>query len=487
MISRGRLGLTVGLLSWALAGLMTVQGLLLRDAWRQKEQAFARNVRAALAQAVQQIEVGEIAGEATGLFFQATAGDTAATFFHREISTVQDSIVVVYAQSARWTQVPDSLTRDHFTMAFGGDRTRLITQVVGEMVQLEPRPLADRLAGVDVDSVLAAQLLAAGIGLKPRFAVLTAGTDSLAAFGPADPTLAASPFRARLFPLDRFPPHFDLVIAFPGQGAFVLRQLAPLLTASLILLAVVVVGFARTVGALREQRRFARQVVDFVNNMTHEFKTPLSTVLLASEAISHRPGPEAVSRFNGMIGDEARRMGHQVERILEVARLEGGDLELARARLDGNRLVAEVCRAFTLQVEGRQGRLECQLMQEAAPLWGDRLHLESVLNNLLDNALKYSPGTPEIRVETARQGSDLVITVADRGGGVARHDRRRVFEPYYRCPTGNRHDVKGYGLGLSTVRLLVEAHGGRVGLEGNPGGGTRVTVRLPLAPPQEGA
>lgn len=486
MISRRRLGLTVGLLSWALAGLMTVQGLLLRDAWRQKEQAFARNARAALAQAVQQIEVGEIAGEAENFFLQATRGDPATTFLRRGGRAARDSILVVYAKSARWTQTPDSLSRENFSLSFGSDRTRLITQVVGEMAHLEPRPLANRLAEVDVDSVLAAQLLSVGIGLRPRYAVFTAGTDSVAAFGPADPALAASPYRARLFPLDRFPPHFDLVIGFPNEGAFVFRQLAPLLTASLVLLAVVVVGFARTVGALREQRRFARQVVDFVNNMTHEFKTPLSTVLLASEAIGNQPEPAAVGRFNGMIREEAHRMGRQVERILQVARLEGGDFKLSRARLDGNQLVADVCRGFALQVEGRQGSLECRVAEGAAPLWGDRHHLESVLNNLLDNALKYSPGKPEIRVETACQAGNLVVTVADRGCGVPRQDRQRVFEPYYRCPTGNRHDVKGYGLGLGTVRLLVDAHAGRVELDENPGGGTRVTVRLPLAPPLEG-
>jgi two-component system phosphate regulon sensor histidine kinase PhoR len=487
ILSHRRLGLTVGLLSGALVGLMAVQGLLLRDAWLQKEQAFERNVRSALAQAVQQIEVGEIAGKANQMFFEVAAGDTAMAVMHQMRTDAADSIVVVYAQDTVWRPENEGAVTGNFTLTVEGDRTRLIKQVVGELVQLQPQPLAQRLATANVDSLLTAQLLAVGIDLKPRFAVLTAGGDSVAAFGPADPELGASPFRARLFPLDLTPPRYDLVLGFSHQDAFVLRQLAPLLVASLVLMTVIVVGFASTLKTLREQRRFARQVVDFVNNMTHEFKTPLSTVSLASEAIGRGPEPEAVARFNRMIREETDRMGRQVEKILQVARLEGGDFELARIPLDGNSLVDSACAAFALQVQERQGKLECRLSSEAAPLLGDPHHLESVLNNLLDNALKYSPQAPEIRVETAVEGQQLVITVADRGLGVRRSDLERVFEPYYRCPTGNRHDVKGHGLGLSTVRLLVEAHGGRVTMKENPGGGAMVRVRLPLSRQEEPA
>lgn len=473
MLSNRRLALTVGLLSGALVGLMAVQGLLLRDAWRQKEQALERNVRSALVRAVQQVEVAEIAARAGDLMSRSTVTSVAG-----------DSLMVVYARDATWVQRPDSMRTGNITLTIEGDRNRLIRHVVGELVDLRPRPVAQRLAQVDLDSLLTAELRASGIDLDARFAVLSADGDSVAAFGPADASLRSSPYRARLFPLDRFGPRFDLVLDLRNQDAFVLRQLAPLLGASLVLLAVVVIGFARTVAALREQQRFARQVVGFVTNMTHEFKTPLSTISLAGEAIGRGSESAAVVRYGGMIREEVDRLGRQVDQILHVARLEGGDIELIAEPLDGNTLVSETCAAFSLQVEARRGKLECALTDKATPLIGDRHHLASVLNNLLDNALKYSPEGPDIRVATAVQGRELVLTVADRGPGVARADRERVFEPYYRCPTGDRHDVKGYGLGLSLVRLLVDAHGGRVALDENPGGGARVTIRLPLAAPE---
>jgi two-component system phosphate regulon sensor histidine kinase PhoR len=486
MLSRRRLGLTVGLLSGALVGLMAVQGLLLHDAWRQKEKALERNVLSALVRAVQQVEVAEIAHRADDLMSRTIGRDAAPPIVHRSNGTpvTGDSLIVMYSRDATWVDRPDSARAMNITLTIEGDRARLIRHVVGELVDLQPPPVALRLAQVNLDSVLTAELRAAGIDLEPRFAVLSADGDSVAAFGPADASLRSSRFRARLFPLDRFGPRFDLVLGFRNEDAFVLRQIAPLLGASLVLLAVVVIGFARTVAALREQQRFARQVVGFVNNMTHEFKTPLSTISLASEAISRGPEPAAMARYNGMIREEIDRLGRQADMILQVARLESGDVELTRAPLDGNELVREICTAFTLQVEARRGRLEWALTGQAAPLTGDRHHLASVLNNLLDNALKYSPQAPDIRVTTAIQGRELELAVADRGLGVARGDRERVFEPYYRCPTGDRHDVKGFGLGLSIVRLLVSAHGGRVALDENPGGGTRVTIRLPLADPE---
>lgn len=486
MLSRRRLGLTVGLLSSALVGLMAVQGLLLRDAWRQKEQALERNVRSALARTVQQVEVAEIAHRAEDLMSRSIRVDTATPIVRRSnvTSVTGDSLIVMYARDDTWVHCPDSTRATNITLTIEGDRARLIRHVVGELVDLQPPPVALRLAQVNLDSVLTAELRASGIDLKPGFAVLSADGDSVAAFGPADASLRSSRFRTRLFPLDRFGPRFDLVLGFRNQDAYVLRQLAPLLGASLVLLAVVVIGFARTVAALREQQRFARQVIGFVNNMTHEFKTPLSTISLASEAIGHGPDPAAMFRYNGMIREEIDRLGWQVDMILQVARLEGGDVALTRAPLDGNELVREVCTAFALQVEARRGRLEWALTGQATPLTGDRHHLASVLNNLLDNALKYSAKAPDIRVATDIQGRELVLAVADRGPGVARADRERVFEPYYRCPTGDRHDVKGYGLGLSIVRLLVDAHGGRVAMDENPGGGARVTIRLPLADPE---
>ena len=197
------------------------------------------------------------------------------------------------------------------------------------------------------------------------------------------------------------------------------------------------------------------------------------------------PGGGAQGRYTRMIREETARMGRQVERILQVASLERGDLQLVRAPVDGRDLLEAATRSFGLRVESLGGTVQVEQPAESAPLLADEVHLEAALDNLLENAAKYSPEPPDIRVEGAVVGGRFVIRVADRGMGVDRRDRERVFEPYYRCPTGDRHDVKGYGLGLSYVRLVARAHGGEARLEARPGGGTVAVLTIPTAGREE--
>lgn len=495
IMSRRRLRFTVLLLVVALAGLVGVQVVLLGHAWELKTQAFRRNVRSALALTVQQVDAAEIVEGAAAFFLdkdglRATSGDSICA--SAEFDTLV--AVVAYPDSLYEQEIvthhfsgpdPRGNLSQHLTVTIEGDRQQVIQRVVSGMIETERPPMAERLAAVPLDSILAAQLTAAGIDALPEVAVLAAA-DNAPVRLPAgrDPAaFAASDFRARLFNFDFAPPHHDLVLLFPGERAWLLRQTGPLFVASLVFLAVVVLGFVQTVRALLEQRRFAAQLVGFVNNMTHEFKTPLSTLTLAAEAIARGADPqdEALLRHTRMIREETARMGLQAERILQVARLERGEIELNGAVLDGNRLVTGVADAFALRVEQRSGHLALDAAAPRADVRGDEVHLAAVLDNLLDNALKYSSDAPDITLATATGDGSFVVTVADRGLGVPRSDRERVFEPYYRRPTGDRHDVKGHGLGLSYVRLVARAHGGDAVLEANPGGGARVVLRLPLA------
>ncbi|MDX2473366.1 MAG: HAMP domain-containing sensor histidine kinase [Candidatus Krumholzibacteria bacterium] len=173
-------------------------------------------------------------------------------------------------------------------------------------------------------------------------------------------------------------------------------------------------------------------------------------------------------------------MHRQVEKILQMARFERGDIELKHEPINVHDLLEAVGESFSLQVEQRGGGLEQVLAADSSDIRGDRVHLESIFSNLVDNAVKYSPAAPQVKVATAVDDGFLIVKVTDHGLGIDRENQRRVFEKYYRCPTGNRHDVKGYGLGLSFVQSLVAAHGGFVELHSLPGQGTTVTVSLPL-------
>jgi signal transduction histidine kinase len=245
-------------------------------------------------------------------------------------------------------------------------------------------------------------------------------------------------------------------------------------------------GFGVVIWTIRRQQQLASSMVEFINNMTHEFKTPLSTVKLAAEAIQRHDvigRKTKVLQYNRMVAEEAQRMKRQVDRILDLAQLEEGDVELSFSRVDLHALLSEASRTFAMQVEARGGRLTLRRDAASATVQGDPVHLLNILHSLLDNANKYSPDAPDILVATANEGDLVVITIADRGIGIPADHQKRVFEKYYRVPTGKLHDVKGFGIGLSYVKLMVEAHHGTVQLQSHPGRGTTVVLRLPVTTP----
>ncbi len=530
------------ILSLALAGLMVLQVLLLKYAWDLKEQSFARGAQSALAATVLALETREIEGSAHDIFFAQHDSSYSVThvmvsgadapsvipprvpalgrdedyFPHRTHTTrnrfqritedirgvgEQDSVMVIVSTDEDSNFETYSLHTSNRPVA--------LRRVVGEWINRAPQPITERLDEAEIGEVLQQELAKLGISATPRFGVVKPALESLFEFAagangyttsshsrsdPAaevvlasgnitDAELFASPYRHELFPLDPFSSQFDLVMVFPEQRMYLFWQIWPLWVASILFIAVIITSFARAWRTNAEQRRFADQLMDFINNMTHEFKTPISTVGLAGEAITRddvRDKPEVLARYVGMIRDENDRMHRQVEKILQMARFERGDIELKHEPINVHDLLEAVGESFSLQVEQRGGGLEQVLAADSSDIRGDRVHLESIFSNLVDNAVKYSPAAPQVKVATAVDDGFLIVKVTDHGLGIDRENQRRVFEKYYRCPTGNRHDVKGYGLGLSFVQSLVAAHGGFVELHSLPGQGTTVTVSLPL-------
>lgn len=506
-----RTGLVVAMITVSLAGILAVQAALLAIAWNLKDQAFERNVITALSTTVQELEQDEIAGDALNVMYRFGEDDRVdprlrrfrrtrpeRQFFHTPTVRLDTALFhfdidaqVLPGGQRQWTAVyADSLfDTGNVTFVVSAERAELIHRVVDDLVIQKPKPIRERLEPARIDSLLRRNLAAVGVDIVPRFGVISLRTDSLVLASETDPQpgqveqYRTSRFRSRLFPLDLVPGFYEIALHFPGQRGFLLESIGPLLGASLLFTGGIVLAFVLTLGTIRRQRRFAGQMVDFINNMTHEFKTPISTVSLASEAIA-KPDiverPEALQRYNRMIRDENQRMRRQVEKILQLAQLEAGDLRLNLGPVDVHELARAVADPFALQIDKRGGSLELELAADRARVTADPVHLGNVLTNLIDNAIKYSPGAPQVRVTSERRGDRLVLCVIDHGVGIARADQERVFEKYFRCSTGDRHDVKGYGLGLSFVRLLVEAHGGTVGLDSAPGRGTTVTLQLPL-------
>jgi two-component system phosphate regulon sensor histidine kinase PhoR len=221
---------------------------------------------------------------------------------------------------------------------------------------------------------------------------------------------------------------------------------------------------------------------DFINNMTHEFKTPIATISLAADSITSPTiigAPDKIKRFVDIIRQENRRMNSQVERVLQMALIDKKDVQINLEELNIHDLIQQVIANFSLQIEKREGTLTARLDAERPIIEGDATHITSVIHNLLDNANKYSPEKPQVTISTRNVPMGVEITVSDRGVGISKEARKNIFDKFYRVSTGNIHDVKGFGLGLSYVKEIITAHKGLIDVKSETGKGSSFILTLP--------
>lgn len=240
--------------------------------------------------------------------------------------------------------------------------------------------------------------------------------------------------------------------------------------------------FAYSLWVILRQKRLGEMKNDFIGNMTHELKTPISTIALSSDVIADPEiikEPERLRNYARIIHTENERLRQQVERVLQLATLENGGPTLHKEAVDMHELIREVARSFEVQLKERSGRCTLELAAASALVEGDRMHLANTLYNLVDNAVKYSKEAPEITISTANDGKYVRIAVADRGIGIRKEDVRNIFERFFRVHTGNVHDVKGFGLGLHYVAEIVRSHGGSIHVKSTYGEGSTFILEFP--------
>lgn len=294
--------------------------------------------------------------------------------------------------------------------------------------------------------------------------------------------LMESPYVFSLKTSDRFTtPHY-LIIAFPSESTIFFHRMGPIISCIigffLIIIFVVVYIFYQ----LFRQKRIAEVKNDFINNITHEFKTPISTISLACEALSDRDmmaNEDLRKSYVSIIYDENNRLKKLVNNILQLAQLKKGQLQVNLEKFNINELINHTCEAFMLQVRSRNGVLQKELDDSKPIIIGDFVHIENVLVNLLDNALKYSPENPEIKVSTECGKRELVIRIADKGIGISKKNQKRIFDDFYRVNRGNVHDTKGHGLGLHYVKSIIKLHGGTIAVMSEENQGSTFIISLP--------
>jgi len=279
-----------------------------------------------------------------------------------------------------------------------------------------------------------------------------------------------------------------LLLYFPQQSKYNLQSLWGMMMVSLLLVLVIIAAFSYSVFTIIRQRKLSELKNDFINNMTHEFKTPISTISLACQALSDKDIPrsnEMYADYINIIGDENHRLGEMAEKILQTAILEKGNLHLRAEAIDMHVLIADAIHKIAIQIEIRDGIITQSLNAEHPLIKADKVHLSNVIFNLLDNANKYSPRKPQIMVSTSNAENGIYISISDNGMGISKANLKRIFEKLYRVPTGDVHNVKGFGLGLSYVKFIVEKHGGSISVESEPGKGSTFTMFLPYIIPEQ--
>jgi two-component system phosphate regulon sensor histidine kinase PhoR len=271
-------------------------------------------------------------------------------------------------------------------------------------------------------------------------------------------------------------------VRFPKIEANLISQMG-IWGFSSVVMVVVIFFFVYTLFVILKQRRLSEVQKDFINNMTHEFKTPLSTIAISTGVLkdpSIIQNPERLLNYATIIENESGRLKQQVERVLQMARLEKSDVALRKEKLDIHQLIQEAVKSISMSLSQRQGAIDLNLKATDSFAEVDKLHFTNVIHNLLDNAIKYSSAEPHILITAISTEKNIEIEVKDKGIGISSEDQRKIFQRFYRVSTGNRHDVKGFGLGLNYVKLIVEAHKGKISVASVPERGSTFTITLPL-------
>jgi two-component system phosphate regulon sensor histidine kinase PhoR len=376
-------------------------------------------------------------------------------------------------------------------------RQLMLEQQIGQRFKAIQRDWATHLEGsnnlfervnpIRLDTLLRRELENRGIELDYNYGIIerkTGQTNLINTSNQNDiPFIKTSELQANLFPMDLVPKDYYLSIYFPSQKNFLLKQGLLPLTASGLFMLIVIGCFAYAIMIILRQKKISEIKNDFINNMTHEFKTPIATVSLATEALQDpdlRQNQNIVDRYVQVIRDENKRLGMQVEKVLQIASLDKKDFRLKFESADVHDIIEKALVNINITVEKRQGIITTQLLASNPVVEADKVHLTNIIYNLLDNANKYSPESPVIHLRTENISTGVIIKISDQGIGMIKGATERIFEKFYRVSTGNVHDVKGFGLGLSYVKNIVDMHSGSVTVKSELGKGSTFKVYLPF-------
>lgn len=373
----------------------------------------------------------------------------------------------------------DSIVRERMV-----HKTAFVGDIVNRLMEVNLfEKITDRIDASELEKLLTEELNNKGISTQFDFGVYQTNGKAVIVSNENDGKIRDSSFKTKLFPNDIVDSNSFLKIHFPQQRSFLVHQIWWMLLLSGFIVVAIIVVFISAIKTIISQKEVSEIKNDFINNMTHELKTPISTISLACEALSDdsiAETPGVSSRYIKMIDDENKRLGLLVENVLQSAIFDKGEFKLKPEELDIHDIISSVVGKLEMQIKKRGGSISENLQATRSVLKFDRVHLSNVVSNLIDNAIKYSEDKPEIVVKTSSNETSFIVSVTDNGIGISDENQKKIFDKLYRVPTGNLHNAKGFGLGLSYVKIITEKHRGTVSVISTPGKGSTFTIEIPF-------
>ncbi|HZK07955.1 MAG TPA: HAMP domain-containing sensor histidine kinase [Bacteroidales bacterium] len=366
-------------------------------------------------------------------------------------------------------------------------KSNMAQEIIAEIVDgSQPFQIENHLNMAVLDSLLMHELQMHNIANSYAYGVYSSGKGRMI-YESSDEyktELLKQGFVFTLYPYEFSPKPDYLMIYFPYEMRLILKQMAGIILISLVLIFIIIMLFIYVLKIIVWQKRLSEMKNDFINNMTHEIKTPISTISLASEALRDetiKRNEQLADNYLRVINDENNRLAAIAEKILQAAIIENENFRFNRERVNIHDMINMVVSNLLIQVEVKDGSLVFNKGAEKPVVSGDKMHLTNAITNLIDNANKYSPRRPRIRITTANYNEGVKICVMDNGMGISHENQKKIFDKLYRVPTGNVHDVKGFGLGLSYVQTIIELHGGRVTVESELKKGSKFCIYIPFS------
>lgn len=514
--------LIVVLMSISLIGIIAVQVYWVKDAVKSKQLEFENNVTIALAKTSERIKEREYnefvdkhreffeknksrsTAEIKNYLFQQidTVGKQKFTFgatileenFKIPVDFVSSDTVII----KRFSGKEDFL----FTKTYGsGDNkynnyteenrfSRFMTYPNWEKEQFEYMfsqnkrymPIHKRVSSRELDNTLKDELAKMNIHQQFKFGVYEGGLATAIKSGYFKIDENSSYFYP-LFEDDNGNSNYKLYVTFPDEKKNLLSGMMKALILSLLFIGIIIAAFSTSLYQLIRQKKISEIKTDFINNMTHEFKTPIATINLALDAIKNPKiigDEEKVKRYVKMIRDENKRMHGQVENVLRISKLEKNQIEINKEAVEAHEIIEEAIDHVSLLVSDKGGTIDTHFQAISSEVLGNQFHLTNVVVNMLENAIKYSDKAPKIDVYTENTNKFFLVKIKDEGIGMSKNAQKYVFNKFYREHKGNIHNVKGHGLGLAYVKEIVDNHHGTVYVESDKGKGSTFTIKLPL-------